>query len=60
MHVGTLLRETYNREPSWSDGFTGTSVAMAHRNPVSSRAMATVTTWACFLVTGVIGRVYTA
>ena len=36
-----------HQEPSWSYGVTGTSLAMAHMNPVSSRAMATVTTLAC-------------
>ena len=32
----------------WSEGVTGTSLAMAHMKPASSRAMATVTTLACF------------
>jgi hypothetical protein len=42
-----MLRNACQDDPSASDGMTGTSWAMAHMHPASSRALATVTTWAC-------------
>jgi hypothetical protein len=52
MHLGTFpscmfLSHAYHQEPSWAYAMSGTSLAMAHMKPVSSRAMATVTTLAC-------------
>ena len=45
--LGNLLSSGLNRDRSRPYGVTETSWAMAHRNPASSRAMATVTTLAC-------------
>jgi hypothetical protein len=48
MHVGKPA-ELWVNGPSvfWPYGVTGTSLAMAHIKPTSSRAIATVTTLAC-------------
>jgi hypothetical protein len=48
MHLGNRLNDRWNWNAPGLSGVTGTCVAMAHRNPASSRAMATVTTWACW------------
>jgi hypothetical protein len=45
--VVNLLSSWLSRDVSSPYGVTGTCLAMAHRNPASSRATATVTTWAC-------------
>jgi hypothetical protein len=48
MHVGTPAKVGVKGPSAFGPyGVTGTSVAMAHRKPANSRAMAPVTTWAC-------------
>jgi hypothetical protein len=46
--LATRLRSSLSRELSGPEGGTGTCWAIAPRHPASSRAMATVTTWACW------------
>jgi hypothetical protein len=45
--LASLVSSSLRRELSWASGVTGTCWAIAHLQPASSRAMATVTTLAC-------------
>ena len=48
MHVGKPSEfRVKGQSVFWPYGVTGSSLAMAHRKPTNSRAMATVTTLAC-------------
>jgi len=42
-----MLSDACHPELTWSEATRGSSLAMAHIDPVNSQAMATVTTWAC-------------
>jgi hypothetical protein len=47
LSASMILRDAGHQESSGSYTAMGPSLAMAHRTPGSSRAMATVTPWAC-------------